>query len=82
MKQTNGGKWIYRDAEIHRCPKPGHDTSVKVGDRWQCDNCKKVWVVSKINHHFDPRPGESYSTLEWREHSSSPPAPSTTYWRD
>ena len=79
---TKGGRWIYRDADIHRCPKPNYEKDAKAGDRWQCNECSKVWVVTKVNHHYDPRPGESYSTLDWREEGDVRPTPGVTSWRD
>ena len=81
MTTTNGGRWIYRDADIHRCPKPYYEKDTKVGDKWQCGSCQKVWEVTMVEYHHDPRPTESYTTLEWRE-GVERPTPGVPSWRD
>lgn len=67
---TRGGRWVYRDVDVHRCDKPPYDRTVNRLDRWQCNVCNKVWIVTGINHHSGPCPGESYSTLVWAEYES------------
>lgn len=44
---TKHGRWIRRDADIHRCGKPSLSESpgVKSGDVWQCNDCQKKWQV-------------------------------------
>lgn len=57
-KETRYGRWIQRDVETHRCSKPGYDSSVHTGDKWQCNECKAVWVVDKIDG--DQRDGSTW----------------------
>ena len=77
---SKNGRWVHRDADVHRCPWPTFDESpgVKTGDIWECNTCKAQWKVT-VENHFDPRPSESYTTLKWDRLA---PRIGTTSWRD
>jgi hypothetical protein len=61
---TPGGRWVYRDSDVHRCRKPGYSNGVKTGDRWECGTCHKVWRV-KVND--DQRDGP---WITWDDYES------------
>jgi len=70
--------WIYRDADQHRCAKPGYDPKIKSGDIWQCDNCKRKYkVVGTVAGKYDQRDGWYGGSVSWTELSDPTP-----YWRD
>jgi hypothetical protein len=49
QRYTGGGHWTYRDADLHRCPKPNYQSGVKAGDRWKCDTCNTEYRVKSID---------------------------------
>lgn len=73
---TKHGRWVYRDADIHRCgkPTPSESRNVKTGDIWECNRCKKQWVV-KVNR--DQREGTWFT---WTEKPD--PSAGSIPWRD
>ena len=74
---TEGGRWLFRDKNIHRCPKPGYAPGIKSGDIWLCDSCNKRWKV-KVNS--DQREG---TWLTWTEVPITSEEPwRSTSWRD
>jgi hypothetical protein len=64
-RTTPGGIWVYRDKDIHRCPKPSYTQGVKTGDIWECNECHKQW---KVTVNSDQREG---TWLTWTEHHGS-----------
>ena len=56
------GRWVYRDAEQHRCALPSYNITVKPGDIWECGQCGKQWKVDKIDG--DQRSGETW--IVWK----------------
>ncbi len=71
---TKHGRWVFRDADIHRChyPTPHETANVKTGDVWECNKCKKHWTV-KV--HSEQREGTWFT---WEEKGVPMSAP----WRD
>jgi len=60
--------WVYRDADQHKCAKPGYDGKVVVGDIWQCDTCKKKYKVTNVvKGQFDQRDGWYGGNITWKE---------------
>lgn len=59
--------WEPRPPTLHKCDRPTEAqilmTGHRVGDLWSCDECKKRYVVAKIDHGHDVMPGEKTSTL-------------------
>lgn len=64
----HGGRWIRRDVDVHRCNRPGYNSSIKVGDLWQCNGCKVVWRVAGFDSgmQWDPYP----TVIKWEKYSS------------
>ena len=63
---TKHGRWVFKEANVHKCLKPGYDKSVKAGDRWQCNDCDKVWTVKRVG--YDQRDNTHW--LEWDDGST------------
>ncbi len=77
MDETEHGRWVFRDKNIHRCKKPSSVIGVKSGDIWECGECKKQWKV-KVNS--DQREG---TWLTWTEHTTGQQeAWRSPSWRD
>lgn len=66
--------WTYKEADQHRCPLPTYDKAKKF-DRWQCDDCGKEWIVTKVN--FDQKDGDWLSFQEYESWKSGPFPPGT-----
>ena len=63
---TQGGRWVRRDKNVHRCQYPHYQSDVKVGDIWQCTTCYKRWEVTKIDTGSQRDP-ISPPVFRWRE---------------
>jgi hypothetical protein len=60
----HGGRWIRRDVDVHLCNRPGYNSSIHVGDLWQCNGCNVVWRVNGFD--FNPFP----TVIKWEKYSS------------
>lgn len=61
--------WVKRKADEHQCPKPKWDAGVREGDIWECDQCKRQWIISKIT--FEDRPAGAI-WIDWTLYRSAP----------
>lgn len=77
--ETEGGRWVKRDINVHRCAKPAYNSTIKRGDVWQCNTCYTQWRVTGTNSgsQWDPAP----TTIVWekvsRDDTSGMYAPGT-----
>lgn len=69
---TRSGRWVHRDADIHRCGRPSYQESpgVKVGDVWECNQCHTRWKVTGFDSgmQWDPYPTQ----IKWQRVEENP----------
>lgn len=57
--------WIAKP-ETHLCWIPRISPSIKVGDVWECEQCRTRYIVYLFDYGHDVMPGEPSSELKFK----------------